>query len=1285
MNRRRSRIARTIGNAISWLRDANGGSTVAVARGSVLPLLFLAALALMLTIVLPTTRAAGTFAPTVDFQLSTTRATSHPDARIVIDNSASDEDLKSVQIDLPDGLWGSLAAAEPCRYADAVVGACLPSSKIGDVVNDAVVDKSDVRLRGEVFLTEPCDVGACAGNADTDPAGISFKVPAKVGGVNLGDVIVNARVIARYGPAAGPGAFGPIEGIATIADDLPNQITDSHGRTVTFDLKRIMIDLRSDQASSFEPLLTNPSKCGQVAVSGSATSYDGSGVSIVDSDPETIDRCETTALTILSADMRALGSGATPAAGEEVGVETQLTFPEDSPSLRAVEVQLPPMLGPNFPAFGSSADQCPTAAAPSALASFVPSMCPPQAIVGTATITTPLLPDPLVGDVYLIEKSPIPWLGIDVSPGPAHPGNPAGVAIRLIGTTATPQVDPACDPLLDPNGYCQTRIVARFTNLPDAPIRSVHVLVNRDNRPGTGGPLGKILTVASPSDPVCQPWDDFTVRVHPNSTSGSVGESADVAGQEFVGCDARDVVFDVGAGSDVGKKTTDTTPTFIFTGGLGECKIDSAPAIPCASPFTPSSPLGIGVHRLTVTGLPSESRSFVVSAPGPSDSTAPQTALDSGPGEGGTTADTTPTWGFSADEPSRFQCSVDDGAFLPCGPATTGTAADFTLPAGEAFLPGRVHKFAVRAEDAAGNVDPSPAEVSFNVSVPFEPRLDVSLTTSAARAHPDADITIENLSEQDLEDVTIKMPDGFFGGLRGAQELCSVEQENAGSCPESSKIGTIETEAIVDESVVRLDGELYLTDRRTGGDPAGLMIKVPAKIQSVDLGDVLVRPRLRVRGQAQGLDTIAIGIPRDIDPSASGNSFDSVTAFTLRKLVIKLRTNPGATQPLLTNPSSCSPGEFRAEFEPYGGAPATSAVQLFAATACDAVGFAPRLTATIARPDGGPVDGQDAQPVDLHASLASNPDEAGIAGASVLMPKPLTIDILKLPPVICEDAGQPIELVDCPDASIIGDAVATSPLLRPGESLSGPVYLMRGRDANGNITALPRLLVKLGGRISVRIVGRTSFENGTQIRTVFSDLPDAPLSSFDLRVTNLLRTMKDPCGLVSQSGASMTGVLTGHNGKAADVNSVLPFACDVTSGLGVRHRLRRRGKSTTLGLGFKARGAHPPMSRIRLHFRDDIDLRRNAERHLTVRVNRRALGRGVVHRYVTVRGKSVLEFRIPGKSYGRVDFIFRKGSLVTYKGKPRTSVQYSVSDGLRANKISKRISLATPVRSYVVR
>jgi hypothetical protein len=86
------------------------------------------------------------------------------------------------------------------------------------------------------------------------------------------------------------------------------------------------------------------------------------------------------------------------------------------------------------------------------------------------------------------------------------------------------------------------------------------------------------------------------------------------------------------------------------------------------------------------------------------DTTPPDTPITSAPPASG--EDRTPTFAFGSSEPgSRFECSLDGGPFGACSsPFTTGRLAV-----------GR-HTFAVRAIDAAGNVDPTPSVYTFEIA-----------------------------------------------------------------------------------------------------------------------------------------------------------------------------------------------------------------------------------------------------------------------------------------------------------------------------------------------------------------------------------------------------------------------------------------------------------------------------------------------------------------------------------------------------------------------------------------
>jgi Ca2+-binding RTX toxin-like protein len=105
---------------------------------------------------------------------------------------------------------------------------------------------------------------------------------------------------------------------------------------------------------------------------------------------------------------------------------------------------------------------------------------------------------------------------------------------------------------------------------------------------------------------------------------------------------------------------------------------------------------------------------------------APQTSIDSGPANGATIGDSTPTYGVSADEaPSTFQVKVDSGSFQAC-------AASCTVPS----LANGLHTIAFRAIDGDENLhaDLTPATRTVNVAVAPPPDTTAPDTSVSGKA-----------------------------------------------------------------------------------------------------------------------------------------------------------------------------------------------------------------------------------------------------------------------------------------------------------------------------------------------------------------------------------------------------------------------------------------------------------------------------------------------------------------------------------------------------------------------
>lgn len=400
-----------------------------------------------------------TVQPQID--VSSTQAVGHPN--VTANFAISGGQPKSVALRLPDGLNASLSARPLCPIDNARAGTCPAASKIGTgTVTVSTFGGQTETGVGEGFLSEapgPDQAGGAAIKVH-----FSFGEMIAVGGAWLVNNGKNQYI--------------------EIAD-IPQIVG-----TTQINVQSLSLELQG----SVNNLLTNPSNC------SAASNWRSTGIDYEGNESE-----------IFTIPFQATGCASVPfrpqinqqltnpVSGQETGVNASVSLQPGDSAIRSLRVNEPPSIGPNFPAFGAQADQCPASSAPLASSVFNPAACPAQAKVGTMTLTTPLLNRPLEGTVWLINKSPLPWMGVKF--------DDPGISVRLTGVTSTPQVDASCDPIESDLGYCPTQISVLFNNVPDVPISNIDLTLDGPARSGIGGVQlsGKILTVASPLDPSCVP------------------------------------------------------------------------------------------------------------------------------------------------------------------------------------------------------------------------------------------------------------------------------------------------------------------------------------------------------------------------------------------------------------------------------------------------------------------------------------------------------------------------------------------------------------------------------------------------------------------------------------------------------------------------------------------------------------------------------------------------------------------------------------------------------------
>ncbi len=215
--------------------------------------------------------------------------------------------------------------------------------------------------------------------------------------------------------------------------------------------------------------------------------------------------------------------------------------------------------------------------------------------------------------------------------------------------------------------------------------------------------------------------------------------------------------------------TTSTSASFSFSstesGSSFACSLDGGSFASCTSPKSYSG-LALGGHSFAVRAsdaagntdqTPASWSWTVQSSPPPPDTTAPDTTITANPPA--STTSTSASFSFSSTESgSSFACSLDGGSFASC-----------TSPKSYSGLALGGHSFAVRASDAAGNTDQTPASWSWTVqSSPPPP--DTTAPDTTITANPPASTTSTSASFS------------FSSTESGSSFACSLDGGNFASC-----------------------------------------------------------------------------------------------------------------------------------------------------------------------------------------------------------------------------------------------------------------------------------------------------------------------------------------------------------------------------------------------------------------------------------------------------------------------------------------------------------------------
>ena len=319
--------------------------------------------------------------------------------------------LGKVSTTLPAGLVGEIPKVTLCGEPQAQAGTCSAASQIGTATAYVGAGSEPYPFSGPVFLTGPYQ-GA--------PYGLSIPIHAAAGPFDLGNVVTHATI-----------TVDPHTGRVTVTTtDLPSIF-----KGVPLRLRNISVAVNR---SNF---LFNPTNCGALATNTLLSSTAGATQTLAS--PFAVANCSALPFKPNFMAASAASTNATQLKANGASLHVNLLQGVHEANLRSVVAELPKSLPSRLTTLQK--------ACPEATYAANPFSCPSGSKVGSATVSTPVLPQPLKGPAYLVSHGGAAFPDLDL----LLEGD-GGVKVILEGNTDIK------------NGITKST----FASIPDVPVSS---------------------------------------------------------------------------------------------------------------------------------------------------------------------------------------------------------------------------------------------------------------------------------------------------------------------------------------------------------------------------------------------------------------------------------------------------------------------------------------------------------------------------------------------------------------------------------------------------------------------------------------------------------------------------------------------------------------------------------------------------------------------------------------------------------------------------------------------
>ena len=335
------------------------------------------------------------FTPSMIAGSTTDQAAGYTDFSLLLTRGDDQQRISGLQFKTPEGLLGMISKVPLCQEPQASEGACASSSQIGHTIVESgpgpypLVVPQPGQPPAPIYLT---------GGYKGAPYGLSIVVPLVVGPFTLQTQVVRARI-----------EVDPHTSRLTVTTDPLPTLIDG-----------VPADLRTIDAVIDRPgFMFNPTNCAPQAFTGTATSTEGATAPLQSSFQ--VGSCQS----LKFAPKFSVSTSGKTSKANGASLTAKLSYPNAPQGTQAnitrVKVDLPKQLPSRLTTLQK--------ACTNAQFETNPAGCPAASKIGMATVTTSLLPVPLVGPAIFVSH------GGEAFPSLTMVLQGDNVTVDLVGTT----------------------------------------------------------------------------------------------------------------------------------------------------------------------------------------------------------------------------------------------------------------------------------------------------------------------------------------------------------------------------------------------------------------------------------------------------------------------------------------------------------------------------------------------------------------------------------------------------------------------------------------------------------------------------------------------------------------------------------------------------------------------------------------------------------------------------------------------------------------------------------